>query len=87
MGTVNPHKAGLVGAALLGGWHFLWALLVALGWAQALINFVFWLHFINPIYVIAPFKAGVALLLIIVTAAIGYTIGSILGVLWNRIHR
>jgi hypothetical protein len=60
--------------------------LVACGWAQGLINFVFWLHFIQPIYVIGPFHAGIALLLIVVTAVIGYALGSILAVLWNWIH-
>ena len=87
MQPVNPHKAGLVLGALLGGWHILWALLVAIGWAQPLINFVFWLHMIQPIYVIGPFRAGVAVLLIVVTSAIGYTLGFIFGVLWNGIHR
>ena len=35
MGSIRPHKVGLVLATLFGGIHFLWALLVARGWAQA----------------------------------------------------
>lgn len=87
MGTVNPNKTGLVLGALIGGWHFVWAVLVAAGWAQALLNFVFWIHFLAPPYVVKPFHPGVALILIVVTAAIGYAMGYILGVLWNWIHR
>lgn len=87
MNPVNPNKAGLVLGALLGGWHFLWATLVAVGWAQPVINFVFWIHFIQPIYVIGPFHAHIAAILIVVTAAIGYIIGYIFGALWNQIHR
>ena len=87
MGTVNPNRAGLVLGTLMGGWHLVWAILVALGWAQAVINFVFWMHFITPIYVIKPFQAGVAAILIVVMAALGYLMGYILGVLWNWIHR
>ena len=86
MGPLNPNKTGLVLGLLLGGWHALWALLVATGWAQSLLNFVFWLHFIKPIYVIADFKIGVALALIAITAVIGYVIGLIAASLWNAIH-
>ena len=38
---VNSIKLGIAFGALLGGAHLLWALLVALGWAQSLMNFVF----------------------------------------------
>jgi hypothetical protein len=87
MGTVNPNRVGLVFGALLSGWHFLWALLVAVGWAQSVINFFFWIHFLKPPYTVVGFNAGVALILIFVTGAIGYATGYILGLLWNWIHR
>jgi len=86
MEAINPKKAGFVLGAFLGGWHFLWALLVAFGWAQAGIDFVLWLHFVKPIYVIAPFNAGIAIILIAVTAVSGYALGYVFGVLWNWIH-
>lgn len=87
MEPLNPNKTGLVLALFLGGWHALWAVLVATGWAQSLLNFVFWLHFIKPIYVIADFKIGTAVALIAITAALGYVIGLIAASLWNAIHR
>lgn len=87
MGIVNANRTGFVFAVLLGGWHLLWALFVAVGWAQAVINFVFWMHFINPVYVIQPFSFGIALTLIAVTSGLGYVIGYSLSYLWNWIHK
>lgn len=87
MGTVNANKAGLVLGTLIGGWHFLWALLVGVGWAQAVLNFVFWIHFLSHPYVVQPFRPIVALLLVVITTAIGYAVGYIVAVVWNWIHR
>jgi hypothetical protein len=74
-------------AAVLGTWHLLWSLLVALGWAQGLINFIFWIHFIRPVYIIENFEIGRALLLIAVTSAIGYSVGWSFAMLWNKFHK
>lgn len=87
MGPINANKTGLVLGTLVGGWHFLWAVLVAIGWAQPVLNFVFWMHFIKPICVVGPFNLGVAILLIAVTATAGCAVGYISATLWNWIHR
>lgn len=87
MGPINPNKAGLALGAVIGGWHLLWSLLVALGWAQAVIDFIFWMHFINPVYVVGPFNAVTALILVTVTALIGFAAGWSFGIVWNRIHK
>jgi len=80
---IRPSKLGLVLGVFVGGWHFLWALLVAAGWAQPFLRFVLLLHFISPIYAIAPFNAGIAFILILSATIGGFTCGYLLGLLWN----
>ncbi len=85
--SMNVNKAGLVLGAVIGGWHLCWAMLVALGLAQPVIDFVFWMHFIKPIYVIEPFEITRAAILVIVTAALGFVIGSVFAMVWNAVHK
>jgi hypothetical protein len=80
-------KAGLVLGVIFGGWHLCWSLLVALRWAQPVVDFVFWIHFIKPIYVVEPFEVGRAVILIAVTAAVGFVIGSVFALVWNALHK
>lgn len=84
---INPNKSGLVIAALIGGWHLAWAALIAAGWAQPLIDFVFWAHMIKPVYVVGPFDIVAAGTLLVITFGSGYVFGFIGGSLWNKIHR
>jgi len=64
-----------------------WAALVASGWAQPVIDFILWIHFIKPVYVIEPFSVAIAVILVTVTAAIGFMIGSIFALAWNALHK
>ena len=84
MNRTNPHSIGLVFCIFLGSWHTLWSLLVWLGAAQPLIDFVFRLHMITPPYTIAAFNLGTAAALVAVTTGIGYVVGWMAGIIWNR---
>jgi hypothetical protein len=84
---VNPNKVGLVVGALIGGWHVVWSALVLLGWAQPILDFIFWAHMIRPVYIVKSFDPTAAITLIIVTAAIGYIFGLFGAMIWNRLHR
>jgi len=86
MRALNPYGTALALAALVGGWHLLWSALVLFGWAQPVIDFVFWMHFIKPVYVVEPFEIFRCLILIAVTAAVGGAVGCCFALLWNRIH-
>jgi hypothetical protein len=84
---INVCKAGLAVALVLGGLHLCWSILVALKWAQPVIDFVFWMHFIKPIYVIEPFEISRAAILVVVTAGIGFVVGSVFALVWNALHK
>src|SRR5581483_808569 len=87
MRAMSIGKAGLVVAIVFGAWHLCWSMLVAAGWAQAVSDFIFWMHFIKPIYLIEPFAMGRAAILLAVTAAIGFVFGAAFAGVWNAMHK
>lgn len=87
MNHLNPTKTGLAVGKLLGGLHLVWVILVALGWAQALVNFSMWAHMVNVPVVIGAFDLSAAITVVVVAAIIGYIIGFIFSKIWNWLHR
>jgi K+-sensing histidine kinase KdpD len=85
-GRINKNKAGVVVGSLMGIYHLTWALLVAFGVAQAVIDWIFRLHFIQPPYTITAFNPVTAVTLIVVTSIIGFVVGWLFGAIWNWLH-
>lgn len=86
MHQLNAQKAGLTLGALFGLIHLVWSLLVAFGWAQAYLDFVLGMHMLQNPYVVQVFSAGKAIVLIVITAVIGYVVGWVFAKLWNKFH-
>jgi hypothetical protein len=84
--TFSAPRLGLALGGLLAALHALWALLVALAWAQPLLDFIFWLHFVTPPYRVEPFEPGRAAVLIAVTGAAGFAGGAGFALIWNRVR-
>jgi hypothetical protein len=81
----NPFGLGLVFGLVLAFCHALWAALVALGWAQTILDFIFWAHFISPAYHVVAFDLSRAFVLVGLTFAIGLILGTIGTALWNKL--
>jgi len=87
MRYLNPMKTALAVGVFLGGWHVIWALLVALNWGQPLYDFILWAHMIHLQLTIGPFELVAAATLVAVTFAVGCVIGYVFAIIWNRFHR
>ncbi len=84
---MNVRKAGIVLGTVIAGWHLCWSTLVAIGWAQPVIDFVLWMHFIKPIYLIEPFELMRAAVLVCTSAIIGFAAGAAFALVWNAWRR
>lgn len=85
--SVNAHNVGLAIGGLLGLFHLTWSLLIAIGLAQPLLDLIFQLHMIRPVFVVEPFSLMLAVGLIIVTSLVGYVFGYVAGWMWNAVQK
>lgn len=83
---LNSNKTGLALGGTLAVIHLLWSALVASGWAQFAMDWVFRLHFIQPPYTIAPFVPMYAVGLVVMTFVAGYVIGWIFSWILNTVY-
>lgn len=57
----------------------MWAILVALGIAKPIMDWVLSLHMISLAYTVGPFDVISALMLVVFTAIVGYALGYLIG--------
>lgn len=67
--------------------HAVWSLMVMVGLAEPYLNWVLGLHFLDNPYTVEPFDIGRALMLIGFTFVVGYAIGWVFAMLWNKLHK
>ena len=87
MQHLNKTKTGLIVGSFLGLWHMTWCLVVLMGLAQPLLDWVFRLHFLSNPYYVSHFRMSTAVLLVALTSACGYVFGWMLAFLWNAFHK
>lgn len=69
------------GAGLFFSIHFSWSLLVALRLAQPILDWIYWFHFIKPIFIVETFELSRAVVLLAVTSAVGFCLGMLYGLI------
>ncbi len=84
---IQRKKFALVLASFVALGHFVWVILVGLGWAQPLMNFVYRLHFMENPHMIDPFNLGRAIELILLATAVAYVAGIVFATIWNSVYK
>ncbi len=86
-GDLNPHGVGLAVGGVLGIWHLLWGGMVMLGMGQTLLDWVYWLHFLNNPFHVSAFDPVRTVMLAAVTFGFGYGFGWVFSYLWNSLKK
>jgi len=82
-----PLSLGLTVGAMAGLVHIVWSVLVAAGLAQKWIDFIANLHFMDSPMRLHAFDPGTAVMLVIVTSAVGFIFGYIFGTIWTKVRK
>ncbi len=84
---MNAKKVGLVLGSFIGLVHLVWSVLIALGFAQPLLDFIYSMHSLNNPFMVASFDMMRSIELIGITFVIGNIVGYVFATLWNKLHQ
>ena len=84
---MNGKKVGLILGSFAALIHLVWVLLIALGWAQPFMDFVYRMHSLNNPYMVMQFDLMRSVGLIIIAFIMGNIVGNVLAMLWNKFHK
>ena len=84
MKKLDECKTGLVVGIFTATLHLLWSVLVALGFGQVFLDFIYGIHFLNNPFTVNGFNIITAGLLVIVTFIVGNVFGWCFAVIWNK---
>lgn len=83
----DKQKVAMITGLLMGGLHLFWALIVATGLSQSLMDFIYGLHFLNNPFTVNPFNLTNAIILVLFTTVIGYIVGWAGAWLCNKVYK
>ena len=80
----EPKKFALALGSFAALAHLVWSIIVASGFAQSLVNWVMVLHMMNMVVTVGTFNLVTAAELVIVTFIVGYAVGYVFALVWNK---
>lgn len=84
---MDSNKTGLALGALMSLAHLVWAVVVALGIAQGYMDWIYSIHFLNNPFIVGTFDITTATILVVVTGVVGYILGFIFALIWNKVQK
>ncbi|MFA5936117.1 MAG: hypothetical protein WC787_04690 [Patescibacteria group bacterium] len=81
--SLNARNVGFAIGGMLGLFHLGWGILIALGFAQPLLDMVFRLHMLTPVYTVASFDLMLMIGLVVFTSVAGFCFGFVGATIWN----
>ncbi len=84
---MNKNKLGLVLGSFAGLVHLVWSILIAFDWAQPWLDFVYKIHSLNNPFTVMSFDLMRSIGLVVLTFFIGYIVGNVIAMLWNKFHQ
>jgi hypothetical protein len=87
MHHLSPVKTGLAVGKLFADVHLIWAILVALGWAQTLADFSMWAHMVYAPIQVQPFDFSAAIAVVVFAGLVGFILGYFFSKIWNWLYR
>lgn len=76
----------IIGGLCLSSLHFFWVILVGLGFAQPLLDFIFKLHMLNSPFQVQPFNSILAVGLLGITFLVGCFYGAMFYLIKSRFN-
>lgn len=83
MERIGLNRAGLAAAGVLVLWHLAWAVMVGVGAAQSVVDYVYRIHFLSEPPPLAAFSLSSAAMLVLTAALAGYAGGVVFAAIWN----
>lgn len=77
----------MIGGLSLASLHLCWVLIVASGFAQPLLDWIFKLHMLSSPFQVQPFSAGLAAMLLLITFLIGCFYGAVFELIRSSLTR